>query len=276
MNMPSVGRPIAPREHGVWAVLYGSFLVGVGVAGRVTLPAALLLVGITAAVFANGSLSILARWSAKDGQRERRRHALIWFMLYGAIAAAAFGPLLVVFRMAFLLLFGVGAACFLLLRMFLIREGDDRTLIGELIGAAGLTMVGPVTHAVSVGEVQAISLILWLLLFLFFASGVFYVRMRVHSMVSQRKGASASNREWWPCVAYHVFLIIVIPTLLWVRVVPWPAFLAYAPAVWRAAAGLSRKAARLDLRRLGWSEVALAAAFVVILIAAFRLTPLAG
>ena len=137
-------------------------------------------------------------------------------------------------------------------------------------------MVGPVAHAASVGEVQAISLILWFLLFLFFASGVFYIRMRVHSMVSQRKGASASNREWWPCVVYHILLIIVIPALLWVRVVPWPALLAYAPAVWRAAAGLSRETARLDLRRLGWSEVALAATFVVILIAAFRLSSLAG
>ena len=214
MNISSVGRPIVPREHGVWAVLYGSFLVGVGVAGRVTLAAALLFVGITAAVFANGSLSILVRWSAKDGQRGRRRHARIWFMLYGAIAAAAFGPLLVVFRMAFLLLFAVGAACFLLLRMFLIRERDDRTLMGELIGAAGLTMVGPVTHAVSVGGVQAISLILWLLLFLFFASGVFYVRMRVQGIVSRCKGASASNREWWRCVAYHVLLIIVIGRLV--------------------------------------------------------------
>ena len=34
--------------------------------------------------------------------------------------------------------------------------------------------------------------------------------------------------------------------------------------------------ARLDLRRLGWSEVALASAFVILPIAAFRLTPLAG
>ena len=276
MILPGVGRPIVPREHGVWAVLYGSFLVGVGVAGHMTLAAALLLVGITAAVFANGSLSILARWRASEGQRERRRYALTWFLLYGAIAAAALGPLLLFFGMTFLLLFGVGAACFLSLRVFLIRERDDRTLTGELVGAAGLTMGGPVAHAVSVGEVQAVSLILWLLLFLFFASGVFYVRMRIHRMVSQRKEASASNREWWPCVLYHMVLIIVIPALLWARLVPWPVFLAYAPAVWRAAAGLSREETRLELRRLGWSEVALAAVYVIILVAAFHLTPLAG
>jgi len=277
MTLPGMGRPIVPKEHGAWAVLYGSFLAGVGVAGRVTLPVALFLVGITAAAFATGSLAILARSNAGEVHRERRRHALTWFVLYGAVAAAALVPLLAVFRMTFLLPFGMTAAFFLLLRAFLIRERDDRTLIGELVGAAGLTMVGAVAHSVAAGEVRPISAVLWLLLFLFFASGIFYVRMRVHGLVAQRKGApSASNPARWPCVLYHALLIIVVPALFLARVIPWPALLAFAPALWRASAGLNREEARLDLRRLGWSEVAVATAFVLILIAAFRLTPLAG
>jgi hypothetical protein len=44
--------------------------------------------------------------------------------------------------------------------------------------------------------------------------------------------------------------------------------LAFAPALWRAAAGLRRRDATLNLRRLGWSEVGLTVAFVLILIAA--------
>ena len=277
MTLPGVGRPIVPKEHGVWAVLYGSFLVGVGVAGRVTLPVALFLVGITAAAFANGSLAILVRSNAGEVHMERRRHALTWFLLYGAVAATALAPLPVVFRMTFLLPFGMGAAFFLLLRAFLIRGRDDRTLIGELVGAAGLTMVGAVAHAVGVGEVRPISGVLWLLLFLFFASGVFYVRMRVHGLVARRREAtSESNPARWPCVLYHALLIIVVPALFLARLVPWPVLLAFAPAVWRAAIGLNRNEARLDLRRLGWSEVAVATSFVILLIAAFRLTPLAG
>lgn len=266
-----------PKEHGVWAVLYGSFLVGVGVAGRVTLPVGLFLLGITAAVFAIGSLPILARVNAGAVYPERRRHALIWFLLYGVMAVTTLAPLLVVFRMAILLPFGMGASFFLLLRAFLIRERGDRTLIGELVGAAGLTMVGPIAHAVSVGEVRPLSAILWLLLFLFFASGVFYVRMRVRGLIAQRKGAaSESNPGRWPCLLYHAALIVVIPALFLARLVPWPVVLAYAPALWRAAAGLSQEETRLDLRRLGWSEVAVTTTFALILIAAFRLNPLAG
>ncbi len=277
MILPGVGRPIVPKEHGVWAVLYGSFLVGVGVAGRVTFPVGLFLLGITAAVFANGSLPILARVNASAVYPEQRRHALMWFLLYGVIAVTAIAPLLVFFRMAFLLPFGMGAAFFLLLRAFLIRQRDDRTLTGELIGVAGLTMAGPFAHAVSVGEVRPLSAILWLLLFLFFSSGVFYVRMRVRGLVAQRKGAtSEANPGRWPCLVYHAALIVLVPALFLARFIPWPVLLAYAPALWRAAAGLSQEETRFDLRRLGWSEVAVATSFVILLIAAFRLNPLAG
>lgn len=277
MTLPGVGRPIVPKEHGAWAVLYGSFLAGVGVAGRFTLPVALCLVGITAAAFANASLAILARSNAGEVPMERCRHALTWFLLYGVVAAAALVPLLTVFRMTFLLPFGMTAAFFLLLRAYLIRERDDRTLIGELVGAAGLTMVGAVGHAVSAGEVRPISAVLWLLLWLFFAGGIFYVRMRVHGMVAQRKATpGASNPAFWSCTIYHALLLVAMPALAAARIVPWPVLLAFAPAVWRAAVGLRQENTRLDLRRLGWSEVAVATSFVILLIAAFRLTPLAG
>jgi hypothetical protein len=277
VTLPGVGRPIVPKEHGAWAVLYGSFLAGVGVAGRVTVPVVLCVVGITAAAFANGSLAILARFSAGGVRMERRRHALTWFLLYSVVAAAALVPLPTVFRMTFLLPFGMTAAFFLLLRAHLIRERGDRTLLGELGGAAGLTMVGAVGHAVSAGEVQPVSAVLWLLLWLFFAGGIFYVRMRVHGMVAQRRAdPDASNPAFWSCVTYHALLLVVMPALAAARIVPWPVLLAFAPAVWRAAVGLQREDTRLDLRRLGWSEVAVATSFVILLIAAFRLAPLAG
>ena len=43
------------------------------------------------------------------------------------------------------------------------------------------------------------------------------------------------------------------------------ALLAFAPALWRAAAGLRLQATTLNLRRLGWSEVGLTAGFVPLL-----------
>ncbi|MGE5850865.1 MAG: YwiC-like family protein [Candidatus Methylomirabilota bacterium] len=270
-----IGRPIVPKEHGAWAVIYGAFLVGVGVAGRVTLPVVLLLVGVTAAALANGPFTILVRATPGEAAAERKQRAFTWLLLYAGVAALAFGPLPIIFGMTFLLPFGMGAVFFLLLRAFLVREQDDRTLGAELAGMAGLTMVGPTAHAVAVGQVRPMGAVLWLLLFLFFASGVFYVRMRIHAMVAERRGKS-SNPAVRSCVLYHVLLFVVISSLVMIQVIPWPVLLAFAPALWRAAAGLGRKATRLDVRRLGWSEVAVASAFVLLLIAALWFVPPAG
>jgi hypothetical protein len=44
----------------------------------------------------------------------------------------------------------------------------------------------------------------------------------------------------------------------------------------RAAGGRRREETRLDVRRLGWSEVAVATAFVLLLISAFWFVPPAG
>ncbi len=273
----AIGQPIVPKEHGAWAVLYGAFLVGVGVAGQVTLPVVLFLVGITAAAFANGPVAILARSAIGQAQEGRQRQALFWFLAYGAVAVVALLPLLLVFRMTFLLPFGMGAAVFLLLRAFLIRGRDDRTLAGELVGTAGLTMVGAAAHAVAVGEVQPTGGILWLLLFLFFASGIFYVRMRIQGMLAARRGSAAPRGTAVRlCLLYHVLLVVVVPALFMARIVPWPVLLAFAPALWRAAAGIRQTDARLDVRRLGWSEVVLTTVFVVLLIGAFRFIPSVG
>jgi hypothetical protein len=268
VNPRAVSRPIVPKEHGAWAVLYGAFLAGVGVAGRPTVPVVLLLGAVTFFAFANGPLTALARPARSGASPADRRSAVVWLTLYGFGGLACLVPLFTIYGMTFLLSFGMAAACFFVLRAFLVREGDDRSLAGELIGTVGLTLVGSAAHAVAVGEVQWIGAVLWLLLTLFFASGVFYVRMRIRTMAAQRRGTADSGpaRRW--CLVYHVFLLALVPSLAAMRLIPWAVLLAFAPALWRAAAGLRRRDATLNLKRLGWSEVGLTLAFVALLVVA--------
>jgi hypothetical protein len=253
VNRRDVGRPIIPKEHGAWAVLYGAFLAGVGVAGRVTLPSIFLLGAVTFLAFANGPLVLLLRSTANRPATGERRRAALWLVIYGIGALLCAAPLLTHYRMTFLVPFGMAAACFVGLRAFLVRENDDRTLAGEVIGAVGLTLVGPTAHAVAA-------------LVLFFVSGVFYVRARIRLTLAQRKGApTVSRRARWSCLAYHVLLLFLVPALAAAGVVPWAILLAFAPALWRAAAGMRRRDTTLNLKRLGWSEVGLTAAFVLLI-----------
>ena len=275
--MADLGRPIVPREHGAWAVLYGSLLVGLGVAGRVSVPVLLFLVGMTACAFANGPLALLVRPPGGPGQVARRRQAVLWILIYGAVAVATLLPLVTVFRMTFLVPFGMGAVFFVVVRAYQLREREDRSLAGALTGMAGITLAAPAAHAVAVGGAQPVGAMLWGLCILFFGSGIFYVRMRVQGMLAVRQGAPArANPARLPCILYHALLLVAIPLLAVWEVVPWTVLVAFAPAVWRAGVGLRRDEARLELRRLGWSEVALTSSFILLLIGALRLAPILG
>jgi hypothetical protein len=269
-----LGRPIVPKEHGAWAVLYGAFIAGVGVAGQVTLPVGLLFMAVTAAALGNGPLTLLIRPAASPAWQADRSRALAWLGVYGAAFVLAVLPLFLIYRLWFLLVFGMGATCFLLIRAFLLRGREDRSLPGELIGTAGLAMVGPAAHAVAAQAVEPAGALLWLLLFLFFASGVFYVRMRIRGMLSRRQASAPEPQiALWSCVAYHLILLAGLPLLAAWEIVPWAMLLAFAPALWRAAVGVRQRHAPLEIKRLGWSEVAQTAVFLLLLVAAFRLPP---
>jgi hypothetical protein len=87
-------------------------------------------------------------------------------------------------------------------------------------------------------------------------------------MLAQRRGiATVSSRARWSCLVFHAFLLLLIPGLAVGHLIPWAVLLAFAPALWRAAAGLRRQDATLNLKQLGWSEVGLTAVFVLLLIA---------
>jgi FtsH-binding integral membrane protein len=274
MRMTEImGRPMLPREHGAWAVLYGSFLAGVGVAGRVTLPVGYLLVAVTAAALANAPLGALIRPAPGAAEHADRRRAQCWLAVYGGLAVLALLPLFLVYHLTFLVAFGMAAACFLLCRAYLIREREDRSLTGELLGMAGLSLVGPVAHAVSLAAATPTGGLLWILLTLFFASGIFHVRMRIRSGRGGRQGGHAPTRAAFrSSLAYHLLLLAGLPLLAAAKLLPWAVFLAFAPALWRAAAGLRRPEGPLDVRRLGWSEVAQTAVFLLLLVATLRLS----
>jgi hypothetical protein len=242
-----------------------------------SVPVALFLAAVTAAALASGPLGVLARPIGGPVGIAERPRALTWLLIYGATALLAALPLFLIYHFRFIVPFGVAAAGFLLLRVWLVRGRADRTLAGELIGTAGLSLVGPAAHAVAVGAVQPIGALLWVLLFLFFASGVFYVRMRIRGMLLRRQGHAPGGRvAVRSCLLYHAALLVGGPLLAVSGVVPWMLLLAFAPALWRAAVGFRRQDAPLNLKRLGWSEVAQTLAFVLVLVAVFRLSPPLG
>ena len=98
---------------------------------------------------------------------------------------------------------------------------------------------------------------LWLLNALYFAGGVFYVKMHVATAMARKPAGR------WPVVIYYGALAGVVA---W-----WPVGLAFVPAIARAFVGAARVSPTLRIKRLGWTEVAYSLVFAVSLVALIQL-----
>jgi hypothetical protein len=232
---PVVTRPPMPREHGAWGILLIPFATAVGVAGVWSLPVALLLASVLCFYVARTSYLKQDYW---------------WTALLLAGSAACTLPLLLVWKLWWLATFGAVAAP-------LAFRKTERSVARQLLAVAGLTLTAPAAWYVATGKLDYR---LWLLNVLYFAGGVFYVKMHVAAAIQRNAGRLAVG---WPVLAYYSALVVV--AALW-----WPVGLAFVPAIVRAFVGVARLSPTLRIRRLGWTEVAYSLIFGVLLIATAR------
>ncbi|MDX2029040.1 MAG: YwiC-like family protein [Blastocatellia bacterium] len=239
-----------PKEHGAWAMLYVPFVLGTLVAKNLSWPVGLLLIAVSALFISRESL---LAW-----QRARRRNrpageAGRWLLGYWAIAAASGLPLLLVHRFDGLLPLGLAGLALLLLNGTQGAHLEERSIRNELLAIAALTMTAPAAHYVAHGAWTATALWLWALSLTYFASSVFYVKLRVAALHSNNRTAAA--RAHHSCLFYHASLLLALLLLCLTDSLPLPALAAFLPALGRSFWSLLRPASRVNLKRAGWLEV---------------------
>lgn len=228
-------RPPMPREHGAWGILLIPFTTAVGVAGVWNLPVTLLLAGILCFYVARTSyLKQNYRWTA--------------ILLAGSAACTL--PLLLIWKLWWLAAFGLVAAP-------LAFRKTERSVAMQLLAVIGLTLTAPAAWYVATGKLDYR---LWLLNALYFAGGVFYVKMHIAAAIQRR---SSKLRLGTATLAYYGALTVV--SVMW-----WPVGLAFVPATLRAVAGVARLSPVLRIKRLGWTEVVYSLIFAAILMITLR------
>jgi hypothetical protein len=195
------------------------------------LPVALLLVSILCFYVARTSyLKSNTRWTC---------------MLLAASVATTL-PLLLVWKLWWLAAFGVVAAP-------LAFRKTERNVAMQLLAVAGLTLTAPAAWYVATGRLDAR---LWWWNVLYFAGGVFYVKM--HVAAAMKRGRAEAVRA---TLIYYTALAVV--AAWW-----WPVGLAFVPVIVRAFVGVARLSPVLRIKRLGWTEVAYSLLFLVTLVVA--------
>ena len=254
-----------PKEHGAWAMLYVPFVAGASVAGNFSWRVVLIALAMTFIFIARES--ILAWWRARrrgGDNRESRRLMLV----YLGLAAAASAPLILVNRLYWLAPLGLASIVLLAVNAEQGARREDRTVAGEMIAIFGLTLAAPTAYYVARGQWDAVALWLWALCALYFASSIFYVKLRVHWL--NRRKQQERRQALVRCALYHSFLLLALLALAVTGSLNLFALVAFAPVLARSFWQLIKPAAGLNLRRIGVLEIIYSVVFLIFVTLSFR------
>ncbi len=215
------------------------------------------------------SLLLIAGYSSRlpllAWLRHKRRDAIPWLAGYSLTVVLA--ALTILSHPQFQML----AICLILsgilfgLSLWFASQRLQRTVVGEFIGVAGLTLTAPIAYYSAVGNSIQRAVLLWLLNALFFGSSIFYVKMRLEQHRAERRAGGEHSISYRTHNAvYHAILVILL-LLLWR--VGWISFLAvfaFSPLLMRCWIQLRR--VKLTVRQLGFSELAMSIGYALWLI----------
>ncbi len=266
MNLSS--RLRLPKEHGAWAMLYVPFALGVLVAGRVSVSVLLLFLATTAIFISRESL--LVWWRSRNRGR-RNDHAGRLLLTYVIIVALTGVPLVLVYRLYWLLPLSAIGAALLGLNGMQATEFKDRTVASEIMAILGLTMTAPAAYYVGSTQWGPMALALWALSVAYFASSVFYIKLRVAGLHARRPVDKQRART--QCIGYHSTLLASLVTLALTQSLPLSGLIAFAPVLTRTMWSLLRPAPQLNLRRIGTAEIIYSLIFMLFTTLSFRSIP---
>ena len=263
---------IVPREHGAWGMLLVPLATGGALglleAGRIaTLPllvvAALAILWLRTPVESWMGTSAL-RAQSEDELRIVRRAALILACIAGAATAGIFWG----GRNGELLWLGMGSGIAFAAQAGLKKLGRKTRMAAQMVGAIGLTSTAAAAYAVVTGRFDRCALLLWLSNWLFAVNQIQFVQLRIHSARAEGTAAKVAGGRGFLVTQATVALALVAAWRL--GALPGLALVAFVPAILRSVVWFLRASGPLVVRRLGWTELAQAVTFGVLLVAGFH------
>ena len=272
----SIWKLLIPREHGSWG-LWITPMVSAAIVAILRAPADshgmfwfppvapllwfALMCGLAFMIYqpleALIGLSLL-----KLRTREEKRAALLWIAGFGLLSLAIFilitdwmdrGKLLWLALLA-AVCFGARAALGLERRFRVLKE---------LIGALALSSTAVGAYYCVSNRVNQTAIGLWLASWLFAVGQIEYVQLRIHT------AARPDPRRAGKVLAFHLFLPLAIVAAWYMQRAPLLLLAAFAPAIIRILVWKLSPPRKLNVRRLGVTELLLGIGFGLLLAGAY-------
>lgn len=246
-------------------MLYVPLVIGVLVARDLSLRVLLFTLSVTCVFIARESL--LNWWRART-RGQRNPEALKFLAAYLVVAGLLGLPLLIAWHLFWLIPGGIAVGVLLGVNTRQATRREDRTIAGETLAIAGLTLTAPAAHYVAIGALEGTALWLWALCAAYFASSVFYVKLRVNTINPKRE--EARRRSWRQCAIYHSFLLVALVVLALGSSLSLFPLAAFAPVLIRSFWYLTKPVRHINLRLVGWLEILYSVVFLVFTTLTFR------
>jgi hypothetical protein len=217
-----------------------------------------LVAAVTGLFLSKEAAGLLIRRKAKAGPA-------FWLGVYLMLTAFCLAPLLSIVAAGPLLQVGLAGAVVFALHTALVlvpaRKRLDRSVWGEMLGAAGLSLTAPAAYALSRGSIVYIGWFTWLACAAYFSAAVVYVKMWLEAAKLKKswsRGLSAHVSR--PTLLTHVALAVsLLLAAVLTGSVATLLLVAFAPALVRALVGCSMLTPQLpNLKLVGLSESVLA------------------
>jgi hypothetical protein len=263
---------VLPREHGAWGILLVPLVAGAWIGHpsgeRVVSLLFLLLLALGLFCLRTPAEAWLSVAPLRAQNTLERRAIYVSALAYASV---------VVFSLAFLLwreqsyglfLLGVAAAMAFAAQVVLRSMGRQTRMDSQWAGAIALTSTAPAAYYIASGRLDSSAFIIWAANWLFAANQIHYVQVRIRSA----RAATLAERF----VKGQNFLLgqsLMVLILLFAWRSGWLAGLsivAFCPALVRGLTWLVSQPRRLEVHRLGLTELAHAIAFGALFIVGFQ------
>lgn len=241
---------LIPAEHGSWSWLLVPYFVGLGVAGQWSWALLPVLLGGLSAFLLRQPATAWLRIRQGRGRRSDQSLAAGWTAALLLVGIACLALLLYMGLDTLLwLLPPLGAILVAYLAVAQINRASVRSLWMELAGAAGLAAMAPAAYLATGAPLDATAWALWLIMALQNVLGALYVRQRI----ADTRKRETSRRL---VLSSHLLGVVAITTLTVALNMPqllWLPFLAF---LIRAAWAVARPRPIPNIKRFGFTEVA--------------------
>lgn len=273
LNSARLRHLVFPREHGAWGILLVPLATGGWIAAREggsLLPLLWFTLAALSLFCLRTPVEVWMETAPLKAERPAERRALfLSITAYAVVAAVTLSLLLFGGRARGLLVLGAVAAVAFAIQAGLRKLGRENRLSAQVVGALGLTSSAAGAYYVVTGRLDSTAAALWAANWLFAANQIHYVQTRIHN------ARVTDPRE--KLVRGRGFLIGQLATAValglgWrAELLPGASSLAFGPVLVRGFAWFFRGRGPLAIHRLGFTELAHAVVFGILLILGFQI-----